>query len=243
VANPTTPGEEFFENYCMLNGYLAEHDVNWRERFGVDTEKNPDYLIDRVGDRAIVEVKHFETTRVTERLLAESGRAVWWTQAESFGTIQSAVRYAAEEQLAQFAGLGIPLVVALTNPLQADVSFDPEDVVSALFGRVEWHFDWNREARPPQAVFTGDGAVLTTDANGAWVSRVPHLSAVATLYGFPDFARVDVYDLSGAPGFTGTRLPSSMFDGDECRWFGFTAESRFARLPGPPGASGADGIL
>jgi hypothetical protein len=115
VADPKTPGEEFFENYCALNGYIAEHDVNWRERFGVDTEKNPDYLIDRGGDLAIVEVKHFETTRVPERLLADPRRAVWWTEAESFGTLQSAVRYAAEEQLAPFRAVGIPVLSSSTQ--------------------------------------------------------------------------------------------------------------------------------
>jgi hypothetical protein len=69
VANPKTPGDLFFENYCLLNGYDAEHGVPWRGRFGVDTNKDPDYLVDRVGDRAVVEVKHFTTTRLTERLL------------------------------------------------------------------------------------------------------------------------------------------------------------------------------
>lgn len=242
MANPKTPGEEFFENSCALNGYVADHDMDWGERFGVDTEKKPDYLIDRAGDRAIVEVKHFETTRVTERLLAQPGRAVWWTNAESFGTLQGAVRYAAEEQLAPFAAVGIPLAAALTNPLHADVSFDPDDVVSALLGPVKLLVDVNPDS-PVQPAFTGGGAVLRSNANGEWGNRVPHLSAVITLYGVPDFARVDVYDLSGAPGFTGTPLPGTMFDDDSCTWFGFTAESRFARLPRPPGALGAAGIL
>lgn len=53
VADPKTPGDELFENYCVLNGYLAEYNPNWRERVGLDTAKNPDYLNDRErpGDR------------------------------------------------------------------------------------------------------------------------------------------------------------------------------------------------
>jgi len=234
VADPKTPGDEFFEAYCSLNGYLAERDVDWRTRFGVETAKNPDYLVDRVGDRAIIEVKHFETTRVTDRLRAEPGRAVWWTEAESFGTLQSAVRYAAEQQLAPFASVSIPLVAALTNPLHADVSFDADDVVSALLGRVRLLVD-PAPGGEMQSVFTGGGAVLISESNGTWLNRVPHLSAVITLYGHQDFPRIDVYDLSGCPGFTGTPVPHSMFDAGGDVWFGFVGQNRFGRLPVPPG--------
>lgn len=232
MADPKTPGDELFENYCALNGYVVEHNPNWRECFGVDTAKNPDYLIDRVSDRAIVEVKQFETMRVTDRLLAEPRRAVWWTEAESFGTLQSAVRYAAEEQLAPFDAVGIPLVAALTNPSHADVSFDADDVVSALLGpvRLVVSMEPGGEMR---SVFTGGGAVLTTDAGGRWINRLPHLSAVITLYGTRDFPHVDVYDLSGCPGFTGIRVPRSMFDGDNDLWRGFIGEDRFGSLSGP----------
>jgi len=238
VADPKTPGDEYFEHYCALNGYLAERDATWRERFGVDTAKNPDYLIDRAGDRAIVEVKQFETTRVTDRLLAEPGRAVWWTEAESFGTIQGAVRYAAEQQLAPFAAVGVPLVAALTNPLHADVSFDAEDVVAALLGPVRLVVDMEPGGEM-QSVFTGGGAVLTVDPGGRWINRVPHLSAVITLHGLGDFPHIDVYDLSGAPGFSGTPVPQSIFDGDDDAWFGFVGTLRFARLPDPPGRAAA----
>jgi hypothetical protein len=34
------------------------------------------------------------------------------------------------------------------------------------------------------------------------------------------------------PGFTGTPLPRTMFDGDECTWFSFVAGDRFKRLDG-----------
>jgi hypothetical protein len=73
----------------------------------------------------------------------------------------------------------------------------------------------------PRATRLGGGA-RGTDQHprpsvcATWINRVPHLSAVVALYWLPDFARVDVYDVSGAPGFTGTPLPRTMFDGDEC---------------------------
>jgi len=65
------------------------------------------------------------------------------------------------------------------------------------------------------------------------VNRIPHLSAVVALYGLANFPRVDVYDLSGVPGFTGTPVPSTMFDDDTVRWFRVSA--------GPPIVVGSAG--
>jgi len=227
MANPKTPGDLFFENYCALNGYDPEYGVRWHERFGVNTDKDPDYLIERVGDRAIVEVKHFETRRMKDQLLATPGRAMYFGGPELYAKLQASVRAAAQEQLAPFASVGLPLVVVVTNPMQSDVSFDPDDVVSALFGQVELAVDPEPGGRI-QAVFSEDGAVLTHGADGILINRLPHLSAVAALYGLEDFARVDVYDLSGVPGFTGTPVPNTMFDGDATRWFGFTDDRHAA---------------
>jgi hypothetical protein len=137
---------------------------------------------------------------------------VWWTKAEAVGTIQRAIRDAAERQLAPFAGVGIPLVAVLTNPREADVSFDREDVISAVLGPVEYPVD-PHTLELMQPTYAGGGVVLTRDANGTWSNPVPHLSAVVTLYGLPDFPHMDVYDLSRAPGFAGTPLPRTMFDG------------------------------
>jgi hypothetical protein len=102
MADPKTPGDLFFENYCLLNGYDFEHDVPWRERFGVNTEKDPDYLVDRVGDRAIVEVKHFTTTRLTERLLNSPRLTAWFGSRDLYGNLENAIRDAGA-QLAPFA--------------------------------------------------------------------------------------------------------------------------------------------
>jgi len=134
MPNPPTAGDLFFEGYCTANGYITQRDVDWRELYGVDTEKDPDYLIERGGDQAIVEVKHFETTRTTQRLLDAPGQAVWSGGRELYGTLQSSIRKAGE-QLAPSAAVGIPLVIVVTNPLGADVDFEPDDVVSACSGR------------------------------------------------------------------------------------------------------------
>jgi hypothetical protein len=229
MANPPTAGDLFFENYCGANGYIAQRDVDWRELFGIDTDKDPDYLIERGGDQAIVEVKHFETTRTTQRLLETPGQAVWSGGRDLYGPLQSAIRKAGG-QLAPFAAVGVPLVIVATNPLRADVDFDPDDVVSALLGQVKLSIDIEEPHRT-QPTFSGeDGAVLHRTAEGDVVNRLPHVSAVVALYGMEGFERVDVYDLAGAPSFSGTRLPLTMFDGEGSRRYGFEAPDRFVLL-------------
>ena len=150
---------------------------------------------------------------------------------ELYGTLQAAVR-AGGEQLTPFAALGVPLVVAVTNPLGADVSFDSDDVVSALFGEVKWSFA--QGVGHVHSVFSGkDAAVLHQGPNGATVNRLPDLSAVVALHGPAPLLRADVYDLSGTIDFTGTRLPRTMFDAEDDGWHGWIG-SQFGRLADDP---------
>jgi hypothetical protein len=232
VPNRRTPGDLFFEDFCATNGYVATYEPDWRALYGVLTAKAPDFLLERGGDRAIVEVKHFTASSQTERLLAAPGRALSFGGIELYGTLRSSIRAAAEEQLAPFADVGVPLAVVVTNPLRSDVSFDPDDVVSALLGEVRLRVTLE-PGGPVQPVFTEEGAVLSRTADGRLKNRIPHLSAVVAVYGLERFPRVDVYDLSGAPGFTGTPLPRTMFDGDDDRWLGFTEPELFGRLDPP----------
>ncbi len=83
-------------------------------------------------------------------------------------------------------------MVVVTNPLNADVSFDSDDLVSALLGEVQWRF--NRAApRDVTPIFSGkDAAVLHREPDGEAVNRLPHVSAVVALYGLEQFPRADV---------------------------------------------------
>jgi hypothetical protein len=229
VPNPLTEGDRFFETYCTANGYIVQRDVDWRQRYAIDTDKDPDYLIERGGDEAIVEVKHFETRRTTQRLLDAPGQAVWSGGRDLYGPLQSSIRKAGG-QLAPFATVGIPLVIVVTNPLGADVDFDPDDVVAALLGQVKLRIDIE-QPHGTQPIFSGkDGAVLHRTAEGDVVNRLPHVSAVVALYGLAGFERVDVYDLAGALSFSGTHLPETMFDGEGARRYGFEAADSFVLL-------------
>jgi hypothetical protein len=228
MPNPRTPGDHLFEEYCDLNGYLHERDVDWIGLFGVHSAKDPDYLIDRAGDRAIVEVKQFEKRTRKDRLLTQPGQAIRVGGWDLFGDLRRKIRDGSA-QLASFALVGVPLIVALTNPLQADASLDPDDVVSALLGETKLRVDpWPGSIT---RTYDEDGLVVERRPDGSYVNGVPHLSAVLAVTGHSRYPRVDVYDLSGAPGFSGAPVPELMFDGDADAWFGFTDSNRFAHVP------------
>ena len=117
----------------------------------------------------------------------------------------------------------------MTNPTGSDINFYPDDVMSALFGEVKLRVD----AEPHRS---GPGGRGQRERRGAGArgrpARQPASAppAAVALYGLPNFPRVDVYDLSGVFGFTGTPVPRTMFDGDDDRWFGFLGEHRFGQL-------------
>jgi hypothetical protein len=229
MANPKTPGDLFFEQYCDLNGYLTFYDPVNDPSVDIDGTKEPDYLIDRAGDRALVEVKHFTTMRQKEQLMASPGKALSFGGRQLYGTLKTSIR-AGGEQLEPFVALGVPLVVVVTDPRHSDVSLDRDDVVSALFGEVKWTV--GPGVGHVSSVYSRkDAAVLHTEPNGDVVNRLPHLSAVVALYGLDAFPRVDVYDLSGAPDFGGTPLPRVMFDAEGDAWLGFVDSDTFSALP------------
>lgn len=230
MANPKTPGDVFFENYCAMNGYVETYEPDYEGLFRIKSQKKPDYVLERAGDRALVEVKHFETRAQTERLMAAPGQTMSFGGRELYGTLQGAIRQAAEEQLAPFASVGVPLVVVVTNPLHADVDFDADDVLSALFGQVSLRVDLENPGGSHMVVSGKDGAVLHEAADGTVVNRLPHLSAVVAMWGFERFPLVDVYDLSKVFGFNGVPLPQRMFDADGDSWLGLDADGAFTRL-------------
>jgi hypothetical protein len=221
LANPKTPGDLFFEDYCDLNGYLWTYEPRLR------SSTAPDYLIDRAGDRAVVEVKHFTVTQQLERLMAAPGRALFVKS--TVGNLQSAVREGGE-QLRPCAGLELPLVIVLTNPLDTDVDLDRDDVVSALLGRTALLVDLDHPGQE-QTVYSGENAAVLHRTAAATINRLPHISAVVAMYGTALFPQADVYDLSRTHGFTGTPLPHTIFDGDNDAWLGFLGPQRFGLLP------------
>jgi hypothetical protein len=88
--------------------------------------------VKRRGDQAICEVRQFENSKLATALSrmvgpgALSPRDIYGTQ--RFALVEKA------EQLRPFAGLGIPLIIALSNPLGVLLGLDQHHVEAAMFG-------------------------------------------------------------------------------------------------------------
>jgi hypothetical protein len=136
MANPPTESEKRFDSYLAVHGYIGEGDIDWRERFGVDTAKNPDRLVSRAGEPlAICEIKEW-TSSPLDRIPAGQ-RTVSLSSEEVFGTAADAVQAAAREQLRPFADVGLPLIAVLSNPHHRFVPLGADDMAKSLFGTTD----------------------------------------------------------------------------------------------------------
>jgi hypothetical protein len=119
-----TAGDLMFEAYLGEHEYLApEHEPD------LGATKRPDYVIERHGDRCVVEVKEFAANTRSfpdQRFGTTSAEAI-------LKPIRSQIREAAR-QLKSVAELGLPLVVMLTNPHGALVLLGVEEMVWAMYG-------------------------------------------------------------------------------------------------------------
>lgn len=117
-----TDSEKRFERYLEAHGHLFEHEPN------LGTHFKPDYKVPVTGTDVVVEVKEFKTNWLSERLSSigstDAGRPV--------RAVRKGVRRAVE-QLSELAGRGLPLVIVISNPHQADVDLDPERVWAMLY--------------------------------------------------------------------------------------------------------------
>src|ERR1700727_2259212 len=180
MANPPNESEERVRSYLETHGYIAEHDLDWRERFPeVETTKNPDFLVSRAGEvLAICEVKQWESSRVDKRLAVH--RSGSFSSEEMHKSAADAVQDASREQLRPFADVGLPLVVVVANPLHCFVPLGREDIARSLF-----YFRTSKQTlagsdglvRPIDV-----GALAEADENGVIFNPHPHLSAVVVLH-------------------------------------------------------------
>ncbi len=184
MAQRWTQSETLFAEYLTTHGYQLERDLDWRSRFGLDTSKNPDFLLSRAREElGICEVKEFTDTPVDRRLAAgcSSGPGT-----ELYSSAGDAVRQAAGEQLRPFADVGLPLVVVLANPHGKVVALAPNTMPMSLFGITETVvFDVGPGAPTsmnPRFILSGPGALV--DERPAFRAKQPHpyLSAVVVLH-------------------------------------------------------------
>ena len=136
MANPPTESEKRLDAYLAAHGYIGEGDIDWRERFGVDTAKNPDRLISRALETlAIGEIKEWRSSALDS--IPAGQRSASFSGEQIFGTLADAVQAAALEQLRPFKDIGLPLIVFLANPHHKHVPLGPDDMTRSLFGTTD----------------------------------------------------------------------------------------------------------
>jgi hypothetical protein len=194
MTNPATPSERRFEAYLAAHGYIGDHDVDWRARYGVTTFKRPDYLVSRAREElAICEVKEFTTTKINQCLdLVGSSTS---SGAELYGEAADAIQ-AASLQLRPFADVGRPLVAVLANPHGCIVDLGPRGLTFSMFGAtdaVRIPVGPTGRAGNTELIATGAGALYATNAAGRGYNPHPYLSAVAVAH-----ARTEALDFIDA---------------------------------------------
>jgi hypothetical protein len=121
-----TAAEERFETYLSEHGYQFAYEPD------VGSIERPDYLVSRDGLEAVCEVKQFETSVIGDRLEMMGGSGSM-SPKHIFGATRGQLD-AAARQLKPLASDTRPLVVVLSNSLQADVDLSRRRVISAMYG-------------------------------------------------------------------------------------------------------------
>lgn len=155
-------GELLFERYFEERGY--EQLANERN-FG--SGKRPDSLL-RAGIHEIVaEVKSFEPRPI----------AMPPTPGGMARTDLDTVRNTIKKAAGQLKGIqGYPLVIVLTNPMNAFVGLAPSDVIQAMYGNFEYTFtaDGQQQWRTG-----GHGRLRVNEPDGTIRGFHEHVSAIA----------------------------------------------------------------
>jgi hypothetical protein len=166
-----TISEEWFDEYLDANGYSYEEEPD------LGVVKHPDRLIERVGVKAICEVKEF-TTDAMQRRWPEGGSHFGSFSGEDWMlNVRRAISDKAE-QLEPLAGDSRPLVIVLANPHGVRAEITGEKLIEAMYGDLQVTFPWDPETGGPAAdpVWTlGGGGRLADVEKGElarWVSGV-----------------------------------------------------------------------
>lgn len=122
-------GETLFERYLARCGY-DNYDY---ERMNLNPPKKPDYLIRTDYGEVVVEVESFETRGLFENPPLQA--AVSRPLDRALAPVRNAIYHGAQ----QLKGIrGRALVVVLANPENRILPLDPLQVISAMYGDLEW---------------------------------------------------------------------------------------------------------
>jgi hypothetical protein len=193
IINDMNQAEQRFASYLDGNDYSWTFEPDYQAEFGlVERPKtNPDFLVSRGGERGVCEVRQFESTRIRDALETAGGRSFLGGPKTAYGALRSAI-WEKAEQLRPLRGLGVPLIIVLANPLQADVMLDDRHVPAAMFGNPKFGFTTDprrgglAEGTEMRLTLEDYGVFRSPIWHGeelvGWENRHPHVSAVAVVH-------------------------------------------------------------
>lgn len=134
------PGERRFTAYLDEHGYAWKHEPDYQVELGLgySLATKPDFLVEREDQRAVAEVRQFESS-VLQNQLSGMGRGGAVAPEKVFGQQRSAL-WEKAEQLRPLAGVGVPLLIVLANALGKLVPLDDFHVQSAMWGNPGFAF-------------------------------------------------------------------------------------------------------
>lgn len=178
-----TESEQWLQAYADEHGYTATFEADWEHLFAQPFATNPDFLLERDGGQAIVEVRSFASWALSEHLAKIRGGGTV-PQAVTARPVFAAIKEKAA-QLEPFASTGVPLVVALANPGGSDVILDEHHLYVAMFGDLVIKVLIARPAvvdpQPPTPHMEVQPGYCATASDGRPYNPRPHVSAVGDL--------------------------------------------------------------
>jgi hypothetical protein len=189
---PLNEAELRLTSYLESHGYRWEHEPQYESVLGLAAAPttNPDFLIERGDHRAVAEVRQFHTRAISERLRKAGGYTSLPPQMV-YGPLRSAL-WEKADQLAPFADSGIPLIIAVSNPLGADVALDEHHVTAAMFGNpgyvipIDTSTGGAASGISPHWQYQDYGVfrspIVESGRIVGWENRHPHVSGVVVIH-------------------------------------------------------------
>jgi hypothetical protein len=212
VPTGRTAGHELFEDFLhKQGGYDFAFQPDLAAELGAEIDHAcPDYLVRWPGGVALCEVKHFPRTALDGR--PKLGGYVAASDAEVYGPIRNKLRQGARS-LWGLRGLGVPLVIVLTDPAGVVIDLSPYAEAGLIVAVV--NVDHPAGEVNPAA---GDP---TPDRDGLMVRPPGHISAVVVVH---SSAAADVFEIGGE---TAEALPGGAFEDGRGERYSYLPDGRY----------------
>ena len=186
------PAEQRFAAYLDEHGYSWKHEPDYKAELalGERLATKPDFLVEREGQRAVAEVRQFESS-VLQNQLSGMGRGGVVAPEKVFGQQRSAL-WEKATQLRPLAGAGVPLLIVLANALDKLVPLDDFHMQAAMWGNpgfaspIDTTTGGPAEGLEPYFHLENYGAfaspVMQDKKVVGWRNRHPHITAVVVVH-------------------------------------------------------------